>query len=363
MKNIIGAGFILALVAMASPLQAVEKMPTNPYVGAMFNFIGDEDVRRSDDGIGGSFVIGKPLSPSFGLEGGIFYNDFPEGGFRRDWLEWGGELSALWYYNRGYPLVPFLTGGIGFVDTERDDAAVSDSATDIFGTFGLGLLTYIKMKGYPVAVRLDARYRYLELDDSLLADEQDPDTELWEPYIRLGFQVPIGWKPEPAPAAPAAAPPPADTDGDGILDSADKCPGTPKGQAVGPDGCTPVTAERKFEDVRFPFDRSHLTDTAKGTLDNTAGVLKDMVKANPKTKVSVSGHTDAVGSDAYNQALSERRAKTVTDYLVRKGIEGSRISTQAFGESQPIAPNTKADGSDDPEGRAKNRRAEIRAHE
>jgi OOP family OmpA-OmpF porin len=70
--------------------------------------------------------------------------------------------------------------------------------------------------------------------------------------------------------------------------------------------------------------------------------------------VDVSGHTDWIGTDAYNQALSERRANTVKDYLVQKGVDASHIRTFAYGESQPVAPNTT------PEGRALNRRAEIR---
>jgi len=70
------------------------------------------------------------------------------------------------------------------------------------------------------------------------------------------------------------------------------------------------------------------------------------------------GHTDSIGSDAYNQRLSERRAGAVKAYLVSKGIEANRVYTEGKGERQPVAEN-RINGRDNPEGRAKNRRVEI----
>jgi len=75
---------------------------------------------------------------------------------------------------------------------------------------------------------------------------------------------------------------------------------------------------------------------------------------NKTATVNLAGHTDNVGTEAYNQALSERRVNSVRDYIVKKGIEGNRVSGQGFGESKPIADNKTADG------RAKNRRVEIK---
>jgi OOP family OmpA-OmpF porin len=77
------------------------------------------------------------------------------------------------------------------------------------------------------------------------------------------------------------------------------------------------------------------------------------MKDNPGLKVSVEGHTDSVGSDAYNERLSERRAHAVKDYLVHQGIDASRISTVGYGEAKPVASNKTESG------RAQNRRAEI----
>ena len=86
----------------------------------------------------------------------------------------------------------------------------------------------------------------------------------------------------------------------------------------------------------------------------------EILQRYPDQKVEVAGHTDSRGDAKYNQALSERRAKAVYDYLVENGIDKARlIGPVGFGEMCPLVPNQKPDGSDDPEGRAKNRRTEL----
>jgi OOP family OmpA-OmpF porin len=77
---------------------------------------------------------------------------------------------------------------------------------------------------------------------------------------------------------------------------------------------------------------------------------------NKDKRVSLSGHTDNVGTDKYNQGLSERRVKSVRDYVVKKGVDGGRVTGQGFGESKPIADNKTK------EGRAKNRRVEVKVN-
>jgi len=83
------------------------------------------------------------------------------------------------------------------------------------------------------------------------------------------------------------------------------------------------------------------------------------LKDNPDIQVTIEGHTDSIGSDSYNQRLSERRAQAVKAYLVSKGVAASRLETVGKGEQEPVAPNTK-DGKDNPQGRAMNRRAELK---
>jgi OOP family OmpA-OmpF porin len=101
--------------------------------------------------------------------------------------------------------------------------------------------------------------------------------------------------------------------------------------------------------VNFDFDKATLRPEGKQKLDHVAKVMTD----NPTVRVSVEGHTDSIGSEAYNQRLSERRADSARDYLVAKGISASRIKTHGFGKSRPVANNKTAAG------RAENRRVEI----
>jgi photosystem I P700 chlorophyll a apoprotein A2 len=110
-------------------------------------------------------------------------------------------------------------------------------------------------------------------------------------------------------------------------------------------------------DVLFDFDKADLKPAAIEALMKVVEVLNSVARA-PAT---VEGHTDAKGTDAYNQPLSERRARAVRDWLIKEGgIAPDRLSAQGFGKTRPVAPNTKPDGTDDPDGRQKNRRVEIR---
>ena len=137
------------------------------------------------------------------------------------------------------------------------------------------------------------------------------------------LQAPAAAAPAPAPvAAPAPAPAPA-----------------------------PVAAQKVTyaADAFFDFDKSVLKPEGRAKLDDLVGKIKGI---NLEVIIAV-GHTDSVGSDAYNQKLSVRRAEAVKAYLVTKGIERNRIYTEGKGEKQPVADNRTA------EGRAKNRRVEV----
>ena len=101
--------------------------------------------------------------------------------------------------------------------------------------------------------------------------------------------------------------------------------------------------------VNFAFNSDKLTPASRAILDKQVA----KIKADPAMKVQVAGHCDIVGSDAYNQKLSEKRAKAVMDYFISEGISASRLSSVGYGKFKPIAPN------DTEEGRAKNRRVEL----
>ncbi len=101
--------------------------------------------------------------------------------------------------------------------------------------------------------------------------------------------------------------------------------------------------------VNFAFNSAELTDEAKGNLDKIAEVFLEF----PDTELMIEGHTDSTGNEDYNMKLSERRAKSVYDYLEADGIESNRMSVTAFGETAPRYDNSTK------EGQAKNRRVEI----
>lgn len=161
-----------------------------------------------------------------------------------------------------------------------------------------------------------------------------------------------------------------DEDGDGVFDRRDRCPGTPANTPVHHNGCPikeypaapkspepePAPAPQSevivlsdLGEVLFAFDSAELTDAARARLRDVGGRLQgaDVIE------IKVQGHTDSVGSDAYNQGLSERRARSVADFLVAQGVPASKLSTEGFGESRPVADNATDAG------RAQNRRVEI----
>ncbi len=107
--------------------------------------------------------------------------------------------------------------------------------------------------------------------------------------------------------------------------------------------------------VYFEYDKSDLTPRAARQLEIVAGLLK----SDPARKLQISGFADALGPENYNYKLSQRRADTVRTKLNQLGVNPAQIVSQGFGETKPLAPNQKDDGTDDPEGRSINRRTEI----
>lgn len=109
-------------------------------------------------------------------------------------------------------------------------------------------------------------------------------------------------------------------------------------------------------DVLFDFDKADILPKAADVLHKAAEVIRQ----HDKQSVRIEGYTDGKGNDAYNQKLSERRADSVRRWFTDKeALAGVRFTTKGWGAQKPVAPNQKPDGSDDPEGRQKNRRVEI----
>ena len=125
-----------------------------------------------------------------------------------------------------------------------------------------------------------------------------------------------------------------DDDGDGVPNSRDKCPNTPKLVKVDERGCWVA------QDLHFDTNSSEIAKDSQELLKERA---LPVFKANPDLRVRIDGHTDSRGSDAYNQALSERRADAVRKFLVDHGVDAKRLETRGYGESQPEVPNTSPD--------------------
>jgi OOP family OmpA-OmpF porin len=143
---------------------------------------------------------------------------------------------------------------------------------------------------------------------------------------------------------------PIDSDGDGVCDGLDKCPNTPAGTTVDKDGCPVVDREKQLEqelldtgmirlsNVNFDYDKATIRPDAYAVLDTVGRVLTKW----PGLKIEIGGHTDSRGSDAYNRALSQRRAASVRAYLLAhfQQFKPAQITSKGYGESKPIAPNT-----------------------
>lgn len=146
-----------------------------------------------------------------------------------------------------------------------------------------------------------------------------------------------------------------DTDGDGVNDEEDKCPTRP-GPASN-QGCPEISKEvvekinYAARNVFFATGSYKLLAKSNAALNEVA----ELMKSDPSLMLDIDGHTDAVGSSESNQVLSENRAKAVMDYLVKRGVEASRLKATGYGEDKPVADNNTAAG------RAKNRRTEMTA--
>lgn len=113
----------------------------------------------------------------------------------------------------------------------------------------------------------------------------------------------------------------------------------------------------RIPNIQYEFDKSNILESSKIAIDTSIYVL---LEANPEIIVEIQSHTDSKGSDSYNEKLSQKRAESVVNYLISKGIKPEQLKAKGYGESVPVAPNENADGSDNPEGRSQNRRTDFK---
>ncbi|MDY0955534.1 MULTISPECIES: OmpA family protein [Stenotrophomonas] len=325
---------------------------------AGFNF--QDNDRLTNDAPFVTLGLGKFISPNWSLDGELNYQN-PNFDANQDlnWSQYGVSVDMRRHFiSEGRGWNPYLLMGLGYQKSEEEYAANSLNGPrerkdgNFAAKLGVGLQTTFEKR---VAVRAEVAYRADFDDQSISAPSED-----WfgDVLASVGVVIPLGPAPTaavvaPAPVAPSCAD--LDDDGDGVNNCDDKCPDSQPGQTIGPDGC-PVPVSIDLKGVNFDFDKATLRPDAVAILSEATEILKRY----PDLRVEVAGHTDSKGTDAYNQKLSERRATTVYDYLTKNGVSASRlVGPIGYGESRPIAPNTNPDGSDNPEGRAKNRRTEL----
>jgi OOP family OmpA-OmpF porin len=342
----------------------------------LFAVQNEERIPERDLGFGGRIGVGNTLSRSAngstGIEVGLFGNPIESDVSGN---QAGIMLDLVRTFELG-GLTPYVFGGLGF--TKESIADVNEAFLSIEA--GGGLLFALSDR-YTARVGLSAMS---VRNDELLVGQ--------DAFVDYRFNVGLLWGGTSAAApAPAAAParavdsdgdgladsadrcpdmpastsdgcPPAapvvqtDSDGDGVYDAADTCPGTLEGLKVDERGCAVQSSDGGekqsivLKGVTFLPGSATLTADAKTVLETAHAALagqKDL-------RVEIGGYTDAQGSDAANQKLSQRRADSVRQYLVDKGIEAGRLTAVGYGEAQPIATN------DTPAGRAENRRVEFK---
>jgi outer membrane protein len=263
-------------------------------------------------------------------------------------------LSLQYHFNPDGKFRPYVGAGLNYTTFSGEETAgplagsslsLDDSwglAAQIGADYGLSENWFINAALRWIDIDSDA-----ELDGATLGEvEIDPLVYQLQVGYRFGRPAPVAAAVPVAAAAAPPPPPPADSDGDGVTDDKDQCPDTPKGDRVGPQGCTcDVTRQLQFE-----FNSADLTAEDKKILDEVAETLLRLKFISG----TVIGHTDSTGPEEFNQRLSERRAATVAQYLEAKGVAPGRLAVSGMGESQPIADNATR------EGRALNRRVVLR---
>jgi OOP family OmpA-OmpF porin len=326
-----------------------------PTIGGYYN---DTDRNTSSRQIYYGLAVGRYISPNASID--IFADrtkrDRDGGG---NWSNNNVGVAARFYAGDWNAWRPYLLAGVmGSYHNNSNDKGWSPAAE-----LGAGVSKTITDSS---DVRVEAGYRY-DWDD-----KSQPKEDGYGDWF-LGFSI-VSRFGEPA-AAPTPPPPPPvndcstkDSDGDGVNDCDDKCPGTASGTMVGPDGC-PQKVVIDLRGVNFKFDypkKGHVKagEIGKALAEPTSDSIAildqavDTLKRYPDVKVTVAGYTDSVGTDAYNQSLSERRAQIVYDYLTGHGIDASRLEGPiGHGENDPI------DSNDTDAGRARNRRTELQVQQ
>jgi OmpA-OmpF porin, OOP family len=358
-KNLINIA-VAATLGLASFAASAEDL----YRGAWYAVPGisylntDSDLDANNGG--GAFIkLGKELSPSWDIQGGLGYNRASEdtgiagvgGRYKQTTL----GLDALYFFSRDQ-FRPFLLAGLGAARNNVDYsnfAALQDrSKTSWLANVGVGA-QYLVNDTF--GLQADLRHQWTRSNANAPGTNFDADGTIGNTLLSLGgifrfgapAPVPVAAAPEPA---PAVAPTP-------VVEPAPAPVAAPAPAPVAAPAC-----EQKFETITlqaerlFGFDKFKLNGDSVPVLDDVVAKLKEHPEFDV---VVVTGHTDRIGSDKYNQKLSEQRANIIKQHLVSHGIDADRIRAVGKGESQPVADCKGVKGKKLIECLEPNRRVEI----
>ncbi|OIR04539.1 outer membrane protein A precursor [mine drainage metagenome] len=324
-------------VAAALGLAAFSASAEDMYRGAWYAVPGvsymdtDSDL-KADNGAGGFIRLGKELSESWDIQGGLGYTSVSQntgvagagGRYKQTTL----GLDALYMFSRD-KFRPFLLAGLGAAHNNVDYSvpAIQDkSKTSWLANVGLGA-QYLFNDTF--GVQADLRHQWTR-SSAKAAGIFDAGGTVGNTLFNLGGIFRFG---APAPMPVAAAEPVAEpTPAPAPIVAPEPAPTPEPMPAAAPCKPTLETVTISAEKL-FGFDKAKLQEGSKPLLDETAA----KINGNPDIElVLVTGHTDRIGSAAYNQKLSERRAKIVKAYLVSKGVAESRLEAVGKGESEPV---------------------------
>ncbi|MZR61549.1 OmpA family protein [Alcanivorax sp. DP30] len=355
----LAAGVMLATNAMAADDNAE---PTRQYLAPMMHYlILDEDRDLSRNGLGGGLIYGRQLSDrvwwetegaGYGLDSGV------EGA--SDYYQYAVSTGLAYAFGDREGFTPFVLAQIGGIynDVVPDD----DDTFDLHANVGLGVVTG-PIFDNGLKLRFEGRYMYDDFD-GISGTPSDGDGGFNDIRLSFGLEIPLGvtrtvevekivYETREVEKVVEKVVAEADSDGDGIPDSRDKCPNTLAGGKVDGDGCLLKNQTISFNNIGFELNSAKITASSRPTLDKLAESLQSQTDFN----VEIAGHTDSTGSAEYNETLSDKRANSVREYLINKGVAEDRLTSRGYGEVDPVASNETASG------RAMNRRVEFRVSE
>ena len=329
------------------------------YVGPMVGYYHNDSKRLTNKNqIYYGLDFGKFISPNVSID---LFADRTRRTFRGylDAGKWASNdfgVDARYYFLDWNAWRPYLVGGVMASQHINSFSHQVDPAAE----GGVGISKTITQN---IDFRAEVKYRY-DWDDKTFPQRNGYGDEV------VAFSLLFRLGPPPVPAAPPVAPPPPQPDcskqfRNGVNLCDNKCPDLPEGTIVGPDGC-PQKVVIDLKGVNFKFDRpkkgeTNIEPTLAVPSSDSLAILDqaaDTLKRYPQVHVTVAGYTDGVGTAAYNQGLSERRAQIVYDYLTGHGIDASRLEGPiGHGMNDPIDTNKTA------EGRARNRRTELQVQQ